>query len=40
MALDAQPTAWSIAGNRLVVFRRFKSFARGGDKIDVYDLTP
>jgi hypothetical protein len=32
--------SWSTGGDRLVVLRRFKSFARGGDRIDVYDLFP
>jgi len=40
VALDSQPVTWAVAGDRLVVFRRFKSFARGGDRIDVYDLAP
>ena len=40
VALDSQPVVWAVAGDRLVVFRRFKSFARGGDRIDVYDLAP
>jgi hypothetical protein len=38
VALSAQPIVWSVAGNRLVVLHRFKSFARGGDRLDVYDL--
>ena len=51
VALDSQPTVWAVAGAAgrppgkdrlqvLVVFHRFKSFARGGDHIDVYDLGP
>lgn len=38
IGLDAQPIVWSAAGDRLAVLRRFKSFARGGDRLDVYDL--
>jgi hypothetical protein len=38
VGMDAQPVAWSASGDRLVVLRRFKSFARGGNRIDVYDL--
>jgi hypothetical protein len=38
VALDAQPIVWSAAGDRVAVLHRFKSFARGGDRIDVYDL--
>jgi hypothetical protein len=38
VALGTQPVVWTVAGNRLVVLHRFKSFARGGDRIDVYDL--
>jgi len=38
VALDKQPLVWSVAGDRVAVLHRFKSFARGGDRIDVYDL--
>ena len=38
--LDARPVVWSTAANRLVVLRRYRSFARGGDGVDVYDLSP
>ena len=37
--IDARPVAWSAAGGRLVVLRKFRSFARGGDGVDVYDLS-
>jgi hypothetical protein len=40
VGMDAQPVVWSAGGDRLVVLRRFKSFARGGNRIDVYDLLP
>lgn len=40
VALDAQPAVWSMAGDHLVVLRRFRSFARGGNRVDVYDLRP
>jgi hypothetical protein len=39
VAVGAQPVVWSVAGTRLAVLRRFKSFARGGDRIDLYDLA-
>jgi hypothetical protein len=39
VAMDAQPVVWTVAGDRLVILRRYKSFARGGDRIDVYDLN-
>jgi hypothetical protein len=38
VSLDKEPIVWSVAGDRLAVLHRFKSFARGGDRIDVYDL--
>ncbi|MES1171786.1 MAG: hypothetical protein ABUL77_00990 [Bacteroidota bacterium] len=38
--VGGQPVAWGVAGNRLVVLRRFKNFVRGGDRLDVYELTP
>ncbi len=40
VAMDKQPVVWTAAGDRLVVQRRFRSFARGGDRFDVYDLQP
>ena len=40
VALDARPVVWSAVGGRLVVLRRFRSFARGGDEVNVYDLLP
>jgi hypothetical protein len=40
VAMDTRPVVWAAAGDRLAVLRRFKSFARGGDRIDVYDLQP
>jgi hypothetical protein len=39
VALGTQPVVWAAAGDRVVVLSRFKSFARGGDRIDVYDLA-
>lgn len=36
--LNAEPVVWRVAGNRVVVLRQFKSFARGGNRLDVYDL--
>lgn len=39
VALGSQPVLWAAAGDRVVVLSRFKSFARGGDRLDVYDLA-
>ncbi len=38
VALDKQPIVWSSAGDRVAILHQFKAFARGGDRIDVYDL--
>jgi hypothetical protein len=33
-----RPVTWRTRGDRLVVLKRFKSFSRGGDELQVYDL--
>jgi hypothetical protein len=33
-----RPVAWKMAGDKLVVLKRFKSFSRGGDELQVFDL--
>jgi hypothetical protein len=33
-----RPVTWKAGYGKLVVLKRFKSFARGGDALDVYDL--
>jgi hypothetical protein len=33
-----RPVAWRLRGDTLVVLKRFKSFARGGDELQIYDL--
>lgn len=33
-----RPVAWRLRGDTLVVLKRFKSFARGGDELQIFDL--
>ncbi|HMF43604.1 MAG TPA: hypothetical protein VKQ32_23180 [Polyangia bacterium] len=33
-----RPVVWRARGNTLVVLKRFKSFSRGGDELQIYDL--
>ena len=33
-----RPVAWRMAGDKLVVLKRFKSFSRGGDELQIFDL--
>ncbi len=33
-----RPVTWKTAGDKLVVLKRFKSFSRGGDELQIYDL--
>ena len=33
-----RPVVWRARGNALVVLKRFKSFSRGGDELQIYDL--
>jgi hypothetical protein len=33
-----RPVAWRTAADKLVVLKRFKSFSRGGDELQIYDL--
>jgi hypothetical protein len=33
-----RPVTWRAAGGRLVVLKRFKSFTRGGDELQIYDV--
>ena len=33
-----RPVTWRTAADKLVVLKRFKSFARGGDELQIYDL--
>ena len=33
-----RPVAWKTAADKLVVLKRFKSFSRGGDELQIYDL--
>lgn len=33
-----RPVVWRARGNDLVVLKRFKSFSRGGDELQIYDL--
>lgn len=34
-----RPVSWKAGHGKLVVLKRFKSFARGGDALDVYDIN-
>jgi hypothetical protein len=36
--LMARPVLWKAGAGKLIVLKRFKSFPRGGDELDVYDL--
>lgn len=36
--LLARPVLWKAGNGKLVVLKRFKSFPRGGDELDIYDL--
>jgi len=40
VALSDRPVTWLRNGDTLAVLRRFKSFARGGDQVDVLRLAP
>ncbi|HET6284304.1 MAG TPA: hypothetical protein VFH73_25330, partial [Polyangia bacterium] len=33
-----RPVTWKAGYGKLVVLKRFKSFTRGGDALDVYDI--
>jgi len=33
-----RPVTWRTAADKLVVLKRFKSFSRGGDELQIYDL--
>ena len=33
-----RPVSWTTAADKLVVLKRFKSFSRGGDELQIYDL--
>jgi hypothetical protein len=33
-----RPVTWKTAADKLVVLKRFKSFSRGGDELQIYDL--
>ena len=33
-----RPVAWRLRGDTLVVLKRFKSFSRGGDELQIFDL--
>jgi len=34
----SRPVSWKIEDHRLAVLKRFKSFTRGGDELELYDL--
>src|SRR6185369_781755 len=34
----SRPVSWKGEGGRLAVLKRFKSFDRGGDELEIYDL--
>jgi hypothetical protein len=40
--IDRRPVSWKVVatgdGDKLLVLRRFKSFSRGGDRLEIYDL--
>jgi hypothetical protein len=36
--LLTRPVLWKAGNGKLVVLKRFKSFPRGGDELDIYDL--
>jgi len=36
--LMARPVLWKAGAGKLIVLKRFKSFPRGGDELDIYDL--
>jgi hypothetical protein len=40
VALSDRPVTWLRDGDTLAVLRRFKSFARGGDQVDILRLAP
>jgi hypothetical protein len=33
-----RPVVWKLRGDTLVVLKRFKSFSRGGDELQIYDM--
>ena len=37
---EKRPSAWHMVGQRVGVLRKHKGFARGGPRLDIYELAP